>query len=175
MDARVNRWLRLGSCAVFVLVQDVPAFAAQAPESSAAAALNRALDADELELAALVARLGDDAVLDALAQEKDSALRLAALRATPYLHSPELALSPLASLAASRDPDLAPAAARRVRAIAQALALEDGATRELSPPAFRVAEQRLAQLATAAEVRPDIRLCAGEAALLLLVAGRGGL
>jgi hypothetical protein len=175
MGAEVNGWLRLGTCAVLLLLaQAAAAFAAQTSQASAATALVRALDADELELSALVARLGDDAILDALAQERDSALRLAAVRACPYLDSPELALEPLVNLAAGRDPDLAPAAARRVRAIAQALALEDGAARELSARAFHGVEQQLTQLAAAAALRPDIRLCVGEAALLLRVGSHSG-
>jgi hypothetical protein len=164
MCLEVKAWLQLGACSAWLFVQGA---SAQALSRDTAAALARALDADELTLAATVARLGDDAVLAGLAQDKDSVLRLAATRATSYLRNRELALEPLTALAEGRDPELAPAAARRLLAIAQALALEDSSARELSPREFQPTEERLMQLSAAATARRDIRLCAGAAAQLL--------
>jgi hypothetical protein len=164
MCVEVKAWLQLGACSAWLLVQGA---SAQALSRDTAAVLVRALDADELTFAATVARLGDDAVLAGVAQDKDSVLRLAATRATPYLTNRELALEPLTALAEGRDPDLAPAAARRLLAIAQGLALEDSSAREWSPREFQPAEERLMQLSAAATARRDIRLCAGAAAQLL--------
>jgi hypothetical protein len=164
MSVDVKAWLQLGACSAWLLVQGA---SAQALSRDTAAALSRALDADELTLAATLARLGDDAVLAGLAQDKDSVLRLVAARATPYLRNGELALEPLTALAEGRDPELAPVAARRLLAIAQALALEDSSARELSPREFQPLEERLMQLSAAATARRDIRLCAGAAAQLL--------
>jgi hypothetical protein len=147
------------------------AYSAPPAHLDAAALLRAAVDSDELDLAALVARIGDDAVLESLAEGKDSVIRLAAIRATPYLLSQELALQPLAALAQGRDPDLAPAAARRALVIAQALALEDISARELLPDSFRAAELQLAALANSTTAHGNVRLCAGQAAHLLRVIG----
>jgi hypothetical protein len=154
-------------CALASLSAWGPPAIAEPAAAPAAALLRRAVDADDLELAALSARLGDDAVLAALAPGSDVPLQLAAVRAAPFMRDKPLALEPLALIAQTRDPDLAPAAARRVLAIAQALELEDIASRELSPAAFEAAELRLDQLASSRIARVDIRLYAAEAAHLL--------
>jgi hypothetical protein len=162
-------WLVVGAALLFA--RPGPAYSAQPAHLDAAALLRAAVDSDELDLAALVARIGDDAVLESLAEGKDSVIRFAAIRAAPYLLSQELALQPLAALAQGRDPDLAPAAARRVLVIAQALVLEDISARELSPDTFRAAELQLAALASSATAHRNVRLCAGQAAHLLKVIG----
>jgi hypothetical protein len=141
--------------------------AATRPQTDASALLRAAVDSNELDLAGLAARLGDDAVLTSLAEGEDSVVRLSALRATTYLASPELALPPLAAIARGRDPELAPAEARRVLAIARALALQDASARELEPDTLRSTETLLNSLANSARAHPEIRLCAGQAAHLL--------
>jgi hypothetical protein len=133
-----------------------------APDSLAAVP-----DADPLELASRCARLGDDAVLQRLSPQTALPERLAAVRATVFLRAPELALPALAELAGSRDPDLAPAAGRRALAIVQALAIEGLARRELSSASLLPVRARLSQLAGAAQLRPDLRALASEAAQLL--------
>lgn len=135
--------------------------------ADAQALLRAAVDADELDLAALSARIGDEPVLAALASRPEIALQLAALRAAPYLANPELALPALAEIAQGRDPDLAPAAARRAFQIAQMLELEDIAAREIEIEPLREAEQTLNQLSTSNIARVDVRLYAAEAAHLL--------
>jgi len=131
------------------------------------AALRAAADADDLALAALVAQLGDDAVLSALTQHEDVSLRLAAVRGAAYLRTSALALPALIEIASGRDPDLAPLAARRVRAVSQAIALEgqrrvEGEVLSLDEP-----RKALNALAEAEGTRADIRIAAGEAAALL--------
>jgi hypothetical protein len=158
----------LAACAALVLVSPRPSADVVArTQADAAALLRAAVDADELDLAALASRIGDDDVLESLAEGKDISLRLSAVRATPYLLNAELALAPLAHMAAGRDPDLAPVAARRALRIAQALALEDLATRELSPTSLQETKRLLSAIADESSARPDVRLCAGEAAHLL--------
>jgi hypothetical protein len=158
-------WLSAG--ALFLFASASVADAATRPQLDAPALLRAAVDSDELDLAALAARLGDEAVLTSLAEGKDSVIRLSAVRATTYLASPELALQPLAAIAEGRDSELAPAAARRVLAIARALALQDPSTRELEPEMLRAAEVPLRKLADSARAHAEVRLCAGQAAHLL--------
>jgi hypothetical protein len=173
MCARMRSWRWLGVCvALLSLRAALPVRAAQPLERDPTKLLGMAVDADDLDLASLATRLGDNAVLDSLADGKDTALRLAAVRATPFLNSQELALAPLAQIAQGRDPDLAPAAARRLVTIAQALELDNGAPRE-SASTFQDTELQLAGLAASTSTRRDIRLCAGEAAHLLHVLRMG--
>jgi hypothetical protein len=125
------------------------------------------LDADPLELADLVARLGDDAIGQRLGPQVDPALRLAAIRACAFLQAPELALPVLAQIAGGRDPDLAPAAARRALGIVQRLALDGLQRRELMPVSLAPARAALAQVAASVLVRADLRALAAQAAHLL--------
>ncbi|HEX4353829.1 MAG TPA: hypothetical protein VHZ95_12960 [Polyangiales bacterium] len=155
-------WLRIG-VAAWLLAN----LAAAPLERDPVALLTRAVDAGELDLASLVARLGDAALLDAIVDGKSSVLMLAAVRGAPYLRDPERALEPLAAIVEGRDPDLAPSAARRALAIAQALELSDGSARELSASSLRSAEQRFDAIAKRATARTDIRLYAAETAALL--------
>ena len=131
------------------------------------ATLRAAVDADDLALAALVAQLGDDAVLSALTQHEDVALRLAALRGAAYLRTSALALPALIEIASGRDPDLAPLAARRVRAISQTIALERQRTPEGEASSLDEPRKALSALSEAEGTRADIRIAAGEAAALL--------
>jgi hypothetical protein len=129
--------------------------------------LRSAVDADPLSLAEIAARIGDDAVLAALAQRDDVTLRLAAVRSAPFLRAPAAALPDLIALAQGRDPELAPAAARRMRAIAQALSVRPAGVREQYDEALAAALVALDALAADASAAHLIRVCAGEAAALL--------
>ncbi|HEY2732603.1 MAG TPA: hypothetical protein VGI70_01390 [Polyangiales bacterium] len=162
-------WLRLSAIAACLLAN----LAAAPLERDPATLLKRAIDAGELDLAGLVARVGDAAVLDAIAAGHDSSLVFAAVRGATYLHDPEIALEPLAAIAEGRDPDLAPMAARHARAIAQALELSDLGARELSVPGLQNTAQRFDALAKQPSARSDIRRYAAETANLLHALGGG--
>ena len=146
--------------------------AAGPSRGDSASALRGAVNSDELDLAALVARVGDDAVVASLT-EGDTVLQLAAVRAAPFLQDAELALSPLVAIAQGRDPDVAPAAARSLLAIAQALLLEPHANPEPARGTCRALKQPLLQLANDADARADVRVAAGAAAHLLCTRGHG--
>jgi hypothetical protein len=157
-----SRWLI--ACALMIAVA---LSAAHAARPDAAMLLRAAVDADDLDLAALSDRIGDDAVLSALAPGTDVTAQLTAVRAAPFLASPESALERLAMIAQTRDPDLAPAAARRAFQIAQGLELEDISAREISPQSLRPAEELLNSLSSSQLAGADVRLYAAQAAQLL--------
>jgi hypothetical protein len=118
------------------------------------------VDLDPMELARVVDRLGDDAVLARLADERPRALRSAACHAAPFMQQPELALLPLAELAAGRDPRLAPDAAAALRAVATALTPGGLARREVDPSSLAPARARLATLRADESARRDLRVVA---------------
>jgi hypothetical protein len=113
--------------------------------------------ADPLELARAVARLGDDALLGRLSEESEAAARLSAIRATPWMRAPELALTPLAEIARGRDPDLAPAAAMAALRIAQRLESDDLVAREASSETITEALEALRAIGNDEGCRRDIR------------------
>ena len=117
--------------------------------------------------AALAQRLGQAHVLTALGDATDPAAQLAALHLAPHLPDAELALTPLARLAAGRDPELAAPAAQRLVRISQALVRARAGSRELLPSELEPAQAALRALAQDATARADIRLYAGQAAQLL--------
>lgn len=137
--------------------------AARAQSRSSTNPLGLALDADPLDLARAVARAGDALVLSRLARGS-VAQKLAAVRAAPFLAAPEAALGALAALAAGRDPDLAPEAARAALSIARALTLEDLGRREAELSELAPARDALRRLAADASARPDVRRAASVAA-----------
>jgi hypothetical protein len=151
--------------ALLAFVAALASWARAAPSPSHR--LQLALDADELELAALAQRLGEAQVLTALGDATDPASQLAALRLTPHLLDAELALAPLARLAAGRDPELAPPAAQRLLRIAQALVRARAGSRELLPSELEPAQAALRAFAQDATARADIRSSAAQAAQLL--------
>lgn len=128
-------------------------------------------DADPLELARVVERLGDDAVLARLADDQPVVTRLAAIRGTPWMRSPEAALSRLVELAGGRDSYLAPAAARAMLAITDVLTADDLALREVSPADLAPVRERLETLSRHPSARPDIRHAAGVAGAALAALG----
>ena len=130
-------------------------------------ALRAAADNDDLSLARVAARLGDDVVLDALAEASDPVAQWAAIRAAPHLLDKEQTLLPLTTIAASRDPELAPLAAWEMVRIAQDLVREGLDLREVSPRSLGPARAAMVALGGDATARPDIRLYAETAAHLL--------
>jgi hypothetical protein len=136
-------------------------------EPKGADALRAAADYDELSLAQLAARAGDDVVLAALHAAEEPVLRLAAIRAAPHIVDRDQALLPLAEIAAGRDPELAPLAAWKVLRITQDLVREHLELREIVPSALAPARAALIALQADTSARPDIRLYAGQAGHLL--------
>jgi hypothetical protein len=145
---------------------------AQAPApANASSALLAADDADPLELARVVQRFGDAAVLSLLEASQPVATRIAAMRATPWLARPEDALALLAPEVASRDAELAEAAARGLLAIAQRL---DGAAlerREQSASALGPVVASLDAVAGQTWIRADLRALAATAVAQLQASG----
>lgn len=117
-------------------------------------------ETDRLELARVVDRIGDDAVLSRLAPETPIAVRALAVAATPALHAPERALAPLSELAAGRDPDLAPRAAQALSEIARALDARGLDARECDRAELAPARAGLARVAADETARGDVRRAA---------------
>jgi hypothetical protein len=128
-------------------------------------------DVEPLELASVVDRIGDDAVLAQLQAGASLHAQIAAVRASAFLRSPELALPALARIASSRDPELAPLAARRCLTIAQRLVTEGLAPRELLAGELAPVRAALAAAARAPRLRADLRLALEQAAQLLASLG----
>jgi hypothetical protein len=128
-------------------------------------------DADPMELARLVDRRGDDAVLARLGGDAAFAARLGAVRAAPFMTGPELALDELAALAAGRHPHLAPAAARSAALIARRLDAAQLARREQLPASLADAAEGFDALADDDAARPDLRVVASTVAAQLRAAG----
>lgn len=128
-------------------------------------------DADPVELARLVDRLGDEAVLERLADDEASfVVKLAAVRAARYLVGPEHALAPLAELLAGRDPRLAPAAGMTLLAIGDRLSMPGLDRREVLPERLAPALERLDAVAADETARADLRAVAAHVAAQLRVA-----
>jgi hypothetical protein len=166
--------LALGAGLLGLLDPHAPVALAEAEPSTppnAAAALLAVADADPLELARVVQRYGDAAVLALLASDQQPSARLSAVRASPWLSEPERALPLLASLFALRDSDLAPAAARAALEISKALDYDTLARREVLPSELSAVLVELRRAAQQSWVRVDLRLMAGVAATQLEAAG----
>lgn len=140
-------------------VAPAPAMAQPRPNDP----LAQVVSSDPLELARVVDRLGDEAVLARLGAmgldtaTLDPAVVIAALRASPWLHAPEDALPRLAEIAAGHDPDLAPAAALAIVRIAERLTRADLDAREGSDDPIRAVLPALAALGEDTTARPDLR------------------
>lgn len=150
-----------------LLVLRAPAFAA---EPDAAAALLAVRDADPLELGRVAERFGDARLL-ALLGDPRVAVRLVALYAAPWLREPERALPAIAPLIASRDSELAPAAARAAFEITAALSADALAAREVLPGELTAVRAELQRTAALAWVRHDLRALAAAADAQLAGAG----
>jgi hypothetical protein len=105
--------------------------------------------------------------LAALRAADDPVLQLAAIRAAPHIVDRDQALLPLAEIAASRDPELAPLAAWKLLRITQELVREHLEPHEIVPSALAPAKAAMLAVQADATARPDIRLYAGQAAHLL--------
>jgi hypothetical protein len=128
-------------------------------------------DTDPLELALVVERVGDDAVLARLAPETPVAVRALAIVAATELHAPEDALVPLVELARGRDPDLAPRALWATLAIARRLDARTLGARESDVGALAPARAGLEALAADETARADLRRGAQLAAAALAELG----
>lgn len=152
--------MRRGALAIPCVLVVVAALAsAQTPD--AVDPLLAAHDTDPLELAHVVDRVGDDAILARLAPETPIAVRALAVAAAPRLHVPEAALASLAEIAAGRDPDLAPRAASALLTIARALDERSLDARESDRASLVPVRVRLAQLVADETARADVRRAAG--------------
>jgi hypothetical protein len=141
------------------------------PAEQAAKALLAIVDADPLELNRVVQRFGDGAILELLAPPTPILTQLAAVRASPWLRAPERALGALTELAAGRDPELAPAAARAALEIARQLDGASLARRECAPDELLDVLVRLQAIGARETVAPHVRAYAWAAAEQLIAAG----
>lgn len=157
---------RFAVAAAFAALLAQPAHAGPSTRDPTAA-LRAAADADDLTLAAVVAQVGDDAVLAALTQHEDVLLRASAVRSSPFLRSSALALPGLVEIAGGRDPDLAPMAARRAAAISRSVAERAPRGAEGEKGGLSGVSQRLRALADAEGTEREIRVLAGEASAML--------
>lgn len=121
---------------------------------------------DPLDLTRAAMRVGDRGVLSRLRADAPD-VRLAAVRATAFMHAPEDALAQLAAIVRGRDPDLAPAAAAASLEIARSLTLIDLGHREVMPASLSQAATTYTQVAQDASVRADIRAAARAVAVSL--------
>jgi hypothetical protein len=171
---RVLPWVAIALLAVALGVRaDEPqqgssgAGESAAKRPSVAAQLLGVSTGDPLELARVVERVGDGAVIGALDAKQPTAVRLQAIRAARELRAPELALGALIAVMGGRDPLLAPGAGRSVRAIAHRLAHEELSVREASALQLRPHVAALRELAARAHLRADLQAMALEAVALL--------
>ncbi len=134
--------------------------------------LVRVRSADPLELARVVDRIGDEAVLARL-RSGPPVVRWSAIRSTPWMAAPESALASLAKIGAGRDPLLAPEAMRSVYRISVQLEPDELDAREFARSELRPVIRRLRALSNESTARRDLRRLARFArdALVELVDG----
>lgn len=117
------------------------------------------------DVAGAVDRVGDAAWVELLADpEAPVDLRLVAVRGAAFLDAPQAAVPPLAALAATRDPDIAP------EAVAALLAIARRAPRLQTLPeraASSAAARDLAALATDPALPANLAASLGSAASML--------
>lgn len=171
--------LTLAACALFVCGWGAAA-RAEPPEvpPAAPASVQASLDytglsaTDPLDRARAVARLGDGPVLALLSEQgrgtgHEAALRLAAIESAAFLRNPAEALAPLVPLMQGRDPDLAPAAAQAIVAIARRLVEASRAPEGVSAAQLAALAKQLRAIEQDPRVRADLKLAAVQAATLL--------
>lgn len=161
---RALRLLPLGFIAAMPLAG---AIVRAQPEAVAPDPLVAVVDADPLELARVAQRLGDAAVVARLQPTQRTEVRLAAIRATPYLRVPEYALLVLPAIIGARDDLLGQAAARAAYAIVSALTVDDLQRHEVLPAELVPACAALEQVAATEHVRADLRALARASAATL--------
>jgi hypothetical protein len=152
----------------------VPPAPAAAPEVSEPAAEQLIAALDPLDRARAVAQLGDVRVLArlAVARGEHGAVTnvesvLAAVQSTRWLAEASRALPALLELMAGRDPDLAPAAAQAVVAIARGLVEGQRVPEGIDAEQLKAWTTPLNVVEQNARLRPDIRLAATQAIALL--------
>lgn len=134
---------------------------------------------DPLGFALAVQRGGEVHVYDALSpagadpdEDEEAAPTarqlLAVVDAAPFVRAPERTLDHLATLAAGRDPDIAPAAMMSAATIARALTFHALQRREVDPESLTPARDRFAELAADESARGDLRGLAAATAESLL-------
>lgn len=166
------RWMSLILPYLAVLLAAAPA--SSAPVSSSEVVFSAPGNAEPLELARLVERQGDGAVLAALDPRQPVELRLIAIRAAAWMKSPTSALTALADILASRDSELAPAAARAAARIVRSIDADYLQTMEILPSELTAARGKLMLASRNVLLRNDIQLLAAQAAERLRAAGVGG-
>lgn len=114
-------------------------------------------DADPLELARVARRLGDVAVLQRLDAKQSLEVRLAAVRATPWLRAPEAALPLLAPMIGQRDTLLAQDAARSLLAIVRELDADALQRREVLRSDLSATVTLLDKVLAIEHLRADLR------------------
>jgi hypothetical protein len=117
-------------------------------------------ETDPLELARVVDRSGDEAILSRLTPETPIAVRAIAVVAATRMHAPETALPALVEIATGRDPDLAPRAMQSVLTIARSLDAASLDARESDRSELTVVQATFLALMTDESARPDLRLAA---------------
>jgi hypothetical protein len=128
-------------------------------------------NADPLELAKVVERLGDQAVSSRLKRDMPIEIRIAAIRATRWMRAPESVLSSLAVILGSRDSELAPVAATAALRIASAITNDTLSVREIMPEELAESRALFVKASANSLLRPDIRLQAAQTAETLAAAG----
>lgn len=122
------------------------------------------VDADPMALARAVDRIGDAEVLARLEASRPRSVRVAAMRATPFMDGPEAAFATLAELAGGRDPWLAPEAARALLEATEGLGVDGLARREANLEALARVSEALEAVAADETARDDVRAACGLAA-----------
>ncbi len=133
--------------------------------------LLRVSSTDPLELALVVDRLGDTAVVERLTDGTPLAVRAIAVLAAPEMRAPEDALTALAEIARGRDPDLAPRAALSALTIARALDPRTLDARECDRAGLGAARAALEAIVQDESARADVRRAAQLAAAALAELG----
>jgi hypothetical protein len=157
-------WATVICFSLTVLVSDRALSAPQAPSADPFTAVERAAP---LDLANLVDRLGDNAVIERLEPAVPVEIQLVAVRAAPWMKAPESVLPRLVTLVEGRDSELAPEAARAAAQIANVLDSYEIQTREIAVDELATVRERLALAGTNELLRADIRLYAVQAAASL--------
>jgi hypothetical protein len=154
---------------MLAIVQAAAAARAQPADPGLLAAV---ADADPLELARHIDSHGDAIVVRGLHAEQPGQVRLAAVRAVPFMNAPWNVLQVLGEMLVGRDSELAPAAARSLLKVAERGDANSGFALELGADQLDKAIDALDRAASDRSVRADIALAAGQASSMLTAAVR---
>lgn len=157
---------------IILLILAQPSLIGLAKESKTAQdPIASIIDADPVELARVVDRLGDQVVQSRLDAKNPIEHQLAAVRAARWMSEPEICLGSIAIMAVSRDSELAPSAARAALTIATELSLDELTTREFDPQGLKQVRAEFSKAADNPFIRKDIRLMAAQTSALLAAVG----